>query len=94
MRKTYCCYQSKLARVIQEQGKAQLGLDFGTAKNPNCAGFTVDQFSKLDLSRMDFTEVFSDFTSAVSLPNSLQTSTEIQQKVQTYYQNHGPGTGQ
>lgn len=92
MRKTYCCFQSKLARVIQEQGKAQLGLDFGSAKSPNCSGFTVDQFSRLDLSRMDFTEVFSDFTSAVSLPNSLQTSAEIQQKVQAYYQNHGPGT--
>ena len=93
MRKTYCCYQSKLARVIQEQGKAQLGLNFGTAKSASCAGFTVAQFSQLDLSKMDFTEVFSDFTSAVSLPNSLQTSTEIQQKVQAYYQNHGPGTG-
>ncbi len=93
-RKTYCCYQSKLARVIQEQGRAQLGLDFGNAKSPNCAGFTVDQFSHLDLSKMDFSEVFADFTSAVSLPNSLQTSTEIQQKVQSYYQTHGPGTGQ
>lgn len=92
-RKTYCCYQSKLARVIQEQGRAQLGLNFGTAKNANCSGFTVDQFSKLDLSKMDFTEVFADFTSAVSLPASLQTSSEIQQKVQAYYQNHGPGTG-
>jgi len=91
-RKTYCCYQSKLARVIQEQGRAQLGLDFGTAKNPNCTGFTVDQFSRLDLSKMDFSEVFADFTSAVSLPGSLQTSTEIQQKVRAYYQSHGPGT--
>jgi conjugal transfer mating pair stabilization protein TraN len=41
---------------------------------------------------MDFSEVFADFTSAVSLPGSLQTSTEIQQKVQAYYQTHGPGT--
>lgn len=91
-RKNYCCFQSKLARVIQEQGRAQLGLDFGTAKNPNCSGFTVDQFSKLDLSKMDFSEVFADFTSAVSLPNSLQTSTEIQQKVQAYYQTHTGST--
>lgn len=92
-RKNYCCFQSKLARVIQEQGRAQLGLDFGTAKNPNCSGFTVAQFSQLDLSKMDFSEVFADFTSAVSLPSSLQTSSEIQQKVQTYYQTH-TGTGQ
>ncbi|WP_241127960.1 conjugal transfer protein TraN [Novosphingobium terrae] len=92
-RKTYCCFQSKLARVIQEQGKAQLGLGMGTPKEPNCSGFTVDQFAQLDLSKMDFTEVFSDFTSAVSLPNSLQTSTAIQQKVQAYYQTHASSTG-
>ena len=91
-RKSYCCYQSKLSRVIQEQGRTQLGLDFGSPQAPNCTGFTVDQFSKLDLSKMDFSEVFADFTSAVSLPASLQTSTQIQQKVQAYYQNHGQGS--
>lgn len=91
-RKAYCCYQSKLARVIQEQGRAQLGLDFGAPQGPNCSGFTVDQFSKLDLSKMDFSEVFADFTSAVSLPSSLQTSSEIQQKVQAYYQTRGART--
>jgi conjugal transfer mating pair stabilization protein TraN len=92
MRKSYCCYQSKLARVIQEQGRAQLGLDFGSPQSPTCTGFTVDQFSKLDLSKMDFAEVFADFTSAVSLPASLQTSAQIQQKVQAYYQTHGQGS--
>jgi conjugal transfer mating pair stabilization protein TraN len=92
MRKSYCCYQSKLARVIQEQGRAQLGLDFGSPQSPTCTGFTVDQFSKLDLSKMDFSEVFADFTSAVSLPASLQTSAQIQQKVQAYYQTHGQGS--
>jgi conjugal transfer mating pair stabilization protein TraN len=90
-RKTYCCYQSELARVIQEQGRAQLGLNFGTPKNPDCGGFTVAQFSQLDLSKMDFSEVFSNFTSAVSLPSSLQTSAQIQQQVQQYYQNAGAG---
>jgi conjugal transfer mating pair stabilization protein TraN len=41
---------------------------------------------------MDFAEVFADFTSAVSLPASLQTSAQIQQKVQAYYQTHGQGS--
>ncbi len=90
-RLTYCCYQSELARVIQEQGRAQLGLNFGTPQNPNCSGFTVAQFSQLDLSKMDFSEVFSNFTSAVSLPSSLQTSAQIQSQVQQYYQNAGVG---
>jgi conjugal transfer mating pair stabilization protein TraN len=92
MRKSYCCYRSKLARVIQEQGRAQLGLDFGNPQAPACTGFTVEQFSRLDLSKMDFAEVFADFTSAVSLPASLQTSAAIQQKVEAYYQTHGQGS--
>ena len=69
-----------------------LGMDFGSPQSPSCTGFTVDQFSKLDLSKMDFSEVFADFTSAVSLPASLQTSAQIQQKVQAYYQTHGQGS--
>ncbi len=85
-RLSYCCFQSKLARVIQEQGRAQLGMTFGTPHTPDCGGFTIAEFQKLDLSKMDFSEVFSDFTSAVSLPSSLQSSAEIQQKVQQYYQ--------
>jgi conjugal transfer mating pair stabilization protein TraN len=88
-RLSYCCYQSELARVIQEQGRAQLGMDFGTPKNPSCGGFTVAQFSQLDLSKMDFSEVYANFTSAVSLPSSLQTSAQIQAQVQQYYQNAG-----
>jgi conjugal transfer mating pair stabilization protein TraN len=84
-RLTYCCFQSKLARVIQEQGRAQLAKNFGTPQNPDCSGFTIAEFQKLDLSKMDFSEVFSDLTSAVSLPASLQTSTQIQQKVQQFY---------
>jgi len=88
-RMSYCCYQSELARVIQEQGRAQLGMDFGTAQTPSCGGFTVAQFSQLDLSKMDFSEVYANFTSAVSLPSSLQTSAQIQTAVQQYYQNAG-----
>jgi conjugal transfer mating pair stabilization protein TraN len=84
-RLTYCCFQSKLSRVIQEQGRAQLGMNFGSPKNPDCSGFTVAEFQQLDLSKMDFSEVFSDFTSAASLPASMQTTTEIQQKIQQYY---------
>jgi hypothetical protein len=51
-----CCFNSKLAKAINTQGKAQLGISMGTATAPNCGGFTIDQFQRLDLSRMDFTE--------------------------------------
>jgi conjugal transfer mating pair stabilization protein TraN len=31
-RKSYCCFESKLSRVLQEQGRTQLGMDWGKAK--------------------------------------------------------------
>ena len=88
-RKTYCCFQTKLARVIQEQGREQLNKGWGSPKNADCSGFTIDQFSQLDLSKMDFTEVYSDYTSAVSIPSSLKSATDIQAKIQAYYAQHG-----
>ena len=82
---TFCVFQSKLGRLIQEQGRGQLGLDFGTAKNPNCAGLTPQQFAQLDLSRMDFSAVMNDLTAGVTLPNETATLGTMQQKIQAYY---------
>ena len=82
---TFCVFQSKLGRLIQEQGRGQLGLDFGTAKNPNCAGLTPQQFAQLDLSRMDFSAVMNDLTAGVTLPDQTATLGTMQQKIQAYY---------
>ena len=58
--KVYCCFHSKLGRIIQEQGRPQLDIEWGDAKDPNCRGFTPDEFQKLDFSKMDFSEFFED----------------------------------
>ena len=58
--KVYCCFHSKLGRIIQEQGRPQLAIEWGDAKDPNCRGFTPDEFQKLDFSKMDFSEFFED----------------------------------
>ena len=39
----------------------------------------------LDLSKMDFSEVYAEFTDAARLPDELQAATEIQQKIEDYY---------
>lgn len=88
-RTAYCCFESKLSRVLQEQGRPQLGKSWGSAKKEQCLGFTIDEFSRLDLSVMDFTEVYADFMDAAKLPDEVQTMTEIQQKIQNYYDLHG-----
>lgn len=83
-----CCYLSKLSRIIQEQGRPQIGLNFGTAKHSTCDGFTIDQFARLDLSRMDFSEVMADFVNAARIPDDLQTANDMQAKIQAYYAHH------
>jgi conjugal transfer mating pair stabilization protein TraN len=74
--------------VIQEQGRAQINKSWGDPKSPQCGGFTVEEFSQLDLSKMDFTEVYADFTSAVSVPASLQNTVTIQEKIHDFYAQH------
>ena len=57
-KKSYCCFNSKLAKTIVEQGNIQLGRNFGSAESPSCQGFQVKDFEKLDFSKMDFTNAF------------------------------------
>ncbi|MBL0702147.1 MAG: conjugal transfer protein TraN [Desulfosarcina sp.] len=66
-KKTYCCFHSKLGRIINEQGRSQLknfGADGGwdSPKNPNCRGFTTDEFQMLNFSLIDLSEWYSDIT--------------------------------
>ena len=55
-----CCFNSKLAKIVNVQGKAQLGRSMGWGSAPNCSGFTVSDFQKLDLSRMDLSEFMEE----------------------------------
>jgi len=60
----HCCFNTKLGRIIQEQGRPQLRAfnanPWGTARNPMCRGFTPEEFQALDFSRMDLSEYYAD----------------------------------
>lgn len=60
----HCCFNTKLGRIIQEQGRPQLksfnGNLWGTPKKPMCRGFTPEEFQALDFSRMDLSEYYAD----------------------------------
>ena len=58
---SYCCFKSKLMRVIQEQGRKQLGLSFGTAKNPDCRGLNLEEIQRINWDKIDWSEVIKDF---------------------------------
>ncbi len=83
--KNYCCYGSKLSRIIQVQGRAQLGIGWDRPKDESCNGFTVAQFQILDLSLMDFSEVEADLMASVSLPDQLETVDRLQDRIGDYY---------
>ncbi len=88
-KKAYCCFESKLSRILQEQGRQQLNKPWGKPKTESCAGFTIDEFARLDLSQMDFSEVYAEFTDAARLPDEMQATQDIQQKIEDYYATHG-----
>lgn len=88
-KQSYCCYGSKLVRILNEQGKAQLAMAWGKAKEPDCEGFLIAQFQQLDLSLMDFSEVYAEFVDAASLPDEIEMSIQIQEKIEDYYDLHG-----
>jgi len=55
---SFCCFNSKLARIFHEQGRSQLksfagSTGFGTPEAPNCRGFTPEEFQSLDFTKID-----------------------------------------
>ncbi|MCZ6919023.1 MAG: conjugal transfer protein TraN [Rickettsia endosymbiont of Ixodes persulcatus] len=90
---TYCCFNSKLARVFQEQGKKQLSISFGTAQHANCRGFTVEELQRIDFSKFDLEELFSDLLDHAkskmhkNFPQQLKNQMPIMQQ-QRFNNNH------
>ncbi|MGC1470782.1 MAG: conjugal transfer protein TraN, partial [Sphingorhabdus sp.] len=84
----YCCFQSKISRILQEQGRPQIGKPWGAPKTETCQGFTIYEFQQLDLSVMDFSEVYAEFQDAARLPDEAAALADIQAKIQAYYANH------
>ncbi|MDR0233432.1 MAG: conjugal transfer protein TraN [Zoogloeaceae bacterium] len=64
-REGWCCFPSKLARIIQEQGRTQLGKPWGDPEEPDCSGFTEEEFQKIDFDKIDFSEFIGDIMKAL-----------------------------
>lgn len=56
----FVCFNSKLARIINEAGRPQVGRGWGAPSAPETAGFTQDELMQLDFSKMDFSELVAD----------------------------------
>ena len=55
-RESYCCYNSPLSRIMNEQIRGQMNLGFGTAKAPSCDGLKIEDIGKVDWDQINLDE--------------------------------------
>jgi hypothetical protein len=61
----YCCFDSPVARIIQEQAKTQFAM-----ADDDCSGFSMDQLQGIDWSQIDFSEWIDLLTLAGTIPTT------------------------
>ena len=64
----YCLYNSKFARVFQEQAHLQIGGRFDPYAEPHCPPLSISEMESLDMEVMDLSEVFGDMMENIDLP--------------------------
>lgn len=84
IRHQQCCFNSKLARIIQEQGRPQLGKVWGDPHSPDCSGYTAAQLQSLDFSKMDLSEFVADVT-AKAIPDAAALAASVKARLNAFY---------
>ncbi len=85
--KGHCCFNTKLGRILQEQGRPQLksfnATGWGTPQKPACRGFTAEEFQAIDFSRVDLSEYYADIENRA--PAEIQI--DMKDRVDAYLKN-------
>ena len=84
-KRSYCCFESKLSRLIQEQGRVQLRKDWGSARRPDCDGFSVAEFQRLNFAAMDLREYYEEAVASVNPPSDAAILTDLEAQIAAYY---------
>ena len=82
----WCVFGSKLGRILQQQGRRQLGIGWSS-----CRGFTVAEIERIDFARLDlseFTENLMDGAKepGVSLPDAGDTGAGMRTRIREFYE--------
>jgi len=93
VREWACVFPSKLARIIQEQGRPQIGIGWGFAATGNCRGFTPTELQQLDFSIMDLSEFISDIMAQMTPINGSAIGNKISNRLKNYYNSGSPAGG-
>ena len=83
--RAWCVFGSKLGRILQEQGRSQLGVGWG-----ECRGLTVAEIEGIDFASLDlseFTEDLMDGTSepSIDLPEADDTQSVMTDRIRDFY---------
>jgi conjugal transfer mating pair stabilization protein TraN len=80
---SHCCFKSRLAKIIQIQGRKQLGIGWGYKKSPDCRSLTLEEIRRIDFSKIDFTELYTEIVDKSSKSIN-QSKNNINQKMGGY----------
>jgi conjugal transfer mating pair stabilization protein TraN len=69
-RQSFCCYNSPLSRIIQQQTKTES--EWGSAKDPVCEGMTMSELSSIDWDSIDLSEWIGMLSLTDNLPANAQ----------------------
>ena len=84
--RAWCVFTSELGRILHEQARPQLGIDWA-----NCDGFTVPQIQSIDFDRVDlseFADTLLDTSEApgISLPDADATGAAMRERIRDLYE--------
>ena len=68
-----CCFNSLLARLINEQGRQQLGRGWGSGQSPDCSGFSIPELQTLNFATMDLSAFYSSLAPSMPSTTTMQT---------------------
>ena len=82
--RAWCIFPSKLGRILHEQARPQLGMDWGLSND--CRGFTVSEIERIEFDRIDLSEftddiLRSDRAPGVGLPDADDTGAAMRQRI-------------
>ncbi|MDE0097543.1 MAG: conjugal transfer protein TraN, partial [Gammaproteobacteria bacterium] len=83
--RVWCVFGSKLGRILHEQARPQLGLDWSS-----CEGFTVAEVERIDFEAIDLSE-FTDnlldgsMEPSISLPETGGTQSLMRDRIRDFY---------
>ena len=88
----YCVFDSKLARIVQEQGRRdQLGISFGSGESPDCRGIRIAELQGIKFDAIDFSDFYADLNSQVALPDQDALTKRIQESINSNLSANGGG---